>query len=109
MHPDADLSADASDNSNACSTFKSGKPSISRQRPENIFFLPSFATVNRPFWIAAYGIALTKSLRVMPGCISPLNLTRTDSGISSGITPRAAAKATNPDPAGKLMPNGNLV
>ena len=59
--------------------------------------------------MAAYGIALTKSLRVIPGCISPLNLTNTDSGISRGITPKAAAKATKPDPAGKLMPIGNLV
>ena len=49
VQPEADLSADASDNSNACSTFRSGKPSISRQRPEKIFFLPSFATVKRPF------------------------------------------------------------
>ena len=38
-----------------------------------------------------------------------MNLTRTDSGISKGITPRVAAKATNPDPAGKLIPIGNLV
>ena len=45
----------------------------------------------------------------MPGCISPVNLTSTDSGISSGITPRVAAKATKPDPAGKLIPIGNRV
>ena len=45
----------------------------------------------------------------MPGCISPLNLTKTDSGISNGITPKVAAKATSPDPAGKLIPIGNLV
>ena len=54
-------------------------------------------------------MALTKSRSVIPGCSSPLNLTNTDSGISNGITPRAAPKATNPDPAGKLMPKGNLV
>ena len=40
---------------------------------------------------------------------SPENLTRTLSGISNGITPRVAAKATIPDPAGKLIPIGNLV
>ena len=53
VHPDADLSAEASDNSNACSTFISGKPSISKHLPEKIFFLPSLATVNNPFCIAA--------------------------------------------------------
>ena len=54
-------------------------------------------------------MAFTKSLKVIPGCISPLNLTKTDSGISRGMTPNAAAKATNPDPAGKLIPNGKRV
>ena len=49
VHPDADLSADASDSSNACSTLRSGKPSISKHLPEKIFFLPSLATVKRPF------------------------------------------------------------
>ncbi len=43
----------------------------------------------------------------MPGCISPENLTKTDSGISIGITPIAAANATRPDPAGKDIPIGN--
>ena len=109
VQPEADLSADASDSSKACSTFISGNPSISRHLPEKIFFLPSLATVNKPFWIAAYGIAFTKSLKVIPGCISPLNLTKTDSGISKGITPSVAAKATKPDPAGKLIPSGKRV
>ena len=109
VQPDADLSAEASDNSKACSTFISGRPSISRHLPENIFFLPSLSIVNRPLCIAAYGMALTKSLRVIPGCISPVNLTSTDSGISKGITPRVAANATRPEPAGKLIPIGNLV
>ena len=54
-------------------------------------------------------MAFTRSLNVMPGCISPLNFTNTDSGISKGITPSVAAKATSPDPAGKLIPMGNLV
>ena len=49
VQPDADLSAEASDNSNACSTFRSGKPSISKHLPEKIFFLPSLATVSKPF------------------------------------------------------------
>ena len=49
VQPEADLSADASDSSNACSTFIFGSPSISRHLPEKIFFLPSFATVKRPF------------------------------------------------------------
>ena len=109
VQPEADLSADASDNSKACSIFKLERPSISKHLPEKIFFLFSFSTVKRPCCIAAYGIAFTRSLRVIPGCISPENLTKTDSGISSGITPRAAPKATNPDPAGKLIPIGNLV
>ena len=45
----------------------------------------------------------------MPGCILPLKRTSTDSGMSSGITPVAAAKATRPEPAGKLMPIGKRV
>ncbi|GIR90570.1 MAG: hypothetical protein CM15mP89_5750 [Gammaproteobacteria bacterium] len=35
--PAADRSAEASDSSNACSTVKDSKPSISRIRPENMF------------------------------------------------------------------------
>ena len=52
VHPFADLSADASANSKACSTFKSGSPSISKMRPLKIFFLFCFATVRSPFLIA---------------------------------------------------------
>ena len=48
---------------------------------------------------------MTKALKVIPGCIFPLNLSRTDSGISRGMTPKAAANATKPDPAGKLIPS----
>lgn len=36
----AERSADASESSNACSTFKFSKPSISKIRPEKMFFLP---------------------------------------------------------------------
>ena len=46
---------------------------------------------------------------MIPGCIFPLNLTSTLSGIFSGIEPRTAAKATRPEPAGKLMPIGKRV
>ena len=52
VHPLADLSAEASENSKACSTFKSGKPSISIILPLKIFFLPCFPTVNSPSLIA---------------------------------------------------------
>ena len=45
----------------------------------------------------------------MPGCILPLKRINTDSGMSSGITPVAAAKATKPEPAGKEMPIGKRV
>ena len=45
----------------------------------------------------------------MPGCILPLNLTKTDSGISIGIAPIAAANATSPEPAGNEMPIGKRV
>ena len=48
----ADRSADASLSSNACSTFRSGSPSISRMRPEKMFFLPFFSTVSRPWRMA---------------------------------------------------------
>ena len=54
-------------------------------------------------------MALTISRKVIPGCMSPVNRTSTDSGISSGITPVAAAKATSPEPAGKEMPIGKRV
>ena len=53
VHPEADLSAEASESSKACSIFKFDKPSISKHLPENIFFLFSFSTVNNPCWIAA--------------------------------------------------------
>mmetsp|Transcript_2179 Transcript_2179/g.3049 ORF Transcript_2179/g.3049 Transcript_2179/m.3049 type:complete len:235 (-) Transcript_2179:1116-1820(-) len=109
VHPAADRSALASLNSKACSHFKVGKPSISKIRPEKTFFLPSLETVNKPFWMATYGMAWTKSRSVIPGCISPLKRTKTDSGISKGMIPVAAAKATNPDPAGKEIPIGKRV
>src|SRR5690625_5470050 len=54
-------------------------------------------------------MALTRSRKVTPGCISPLKRTNTDSGISRGMTPVAAAKATSPEPAGKLSPMGKRV
>ena len=109
VQPAAERSADASVNSKACSTFKSGRPSISRMRPEKMFFLPALATVSRPCLIAYSGMAFTKSRRVTPGCSLPLKRTNTDSGISSGITPVAAAKATKPEPAGKEIPIGKRV
>ena len=109
VQPPAERSADASANSKACSTFKSGKPSISKIRPEKIFFLPSFSTVNKPRSIAFSGMACTKSRSVIPGCISPLKRTNTDSGISRGITPVAAANATSPEPAGNEIPIGKRV
>jgi hypothetical protein len=40
------------DSSNACSTFRSGSPSISRMRPENSLTLPCLATVSRPCLMA---------------------------------------------------------
>jgi hypothetical protein len=109
VQPAAERSAEASLSSKACSTLSSGKPSISRMRPENTFFLPCLATVNSPCLIANSGIACTRSRKVMPGCICPLKRTSTDSGMSSGITPVAAPKATRPEPAGKLMPIGKRV
>ena len=109
VQPAAERSADASDNSNACSTFRSGKPSISKIRPEKMFFLPCFSTVNKPCLIAYNGIALTKSRKVTPGLSFPLKRTNTDSGISNGITPVAAANATKPEPAGNEIPIGKRV
>ena len=44
-----------------------------------------------------------------PGCSEPLKRTSTDSGMSNGMAPMAAAKATSPDPAGKEMPSGKRV
>ena len=59
--------------------------------------------------MAKYGMALTTSRRVIPGRRAPLNRTRTDSYMSSGMNPRAPAKATRPDPAGRLSPIGKRV
>mmetsp|Transcript_8583 Transcript_8583/g.12238 ORF Transcript_8583/g.12238 Transcript_8583/m.12238 type:complete len:216 (-) Transcript_8583:1947-2594(-) len=109
VQPAADRSAEASESSNACSHLRSGRPSISRIRPEKIFFFPCLATVSRPICMAVYGMACTRSLRVTPGCMVPENRTRTDSGMSSGMIPVAPAKATSPDPAGKEIPIGNRV
>ncbi len=52
--------------------------------------------------IAAYGMALTKSCIVMPGCISPLKCTRIDRCISiyNGMTSVARQRRTKPDPPG---------
>mmetsp|Transcript_17449 Transcript_17449/g.54505 ORF Transcript_17449/g.54505 Transcript_17449/m.54505 type:complete len:201 (-) Transcript_17449:1426-2028(-) len=109
VQPAADRSAEASESSKACSHLRKGRPSISRTLPEKTFFFPRFSTVRRPRWMAAYGMAWTRSRRVMPGCIVPEKRTRTDSGMSRGMTPVAAAKATRPEPAGKDMPSGNRV
>ena len=109
VQPAAERSAEASVNSNACSTFKSGKPSISKMRPEKMFFLPALATVNKPALMAYKGIAFTKSRKVTPGCKLPEKRTNTDSGMSKGITPVAAANATKPEPAGNEIPIGKRV
>jgi hypothetical protein len=71
VQPAAERSAEASDSSKACSTFRSGRPSISRMRPEKMFFLPALATVSRPALMAYSGMAWTRSRRVTPGCICP--------------------------------------
>ena len=78
-------------------------------RPENSLILPALATVNKPFLMPYKGIACTRSRKVTPGCISPLKRTNTDSGMSKGITPVAAANATSPEPAGNEMPMGKRV
>mmetsp|Transcript_23809 Transcript_23809/g.80314 ORF Transcript_23809/g.80314 Transcript_23809/m.80314 type:complete len:245 (+) Transcript_23809:117-851(+) len=109
VHPAADRSAEASESSKACSHLSCARPSISRTRPEKTFFLPAFSTVKRPRCSAAYGMAWTRSRSVMPGCMVPVKRTRTDSGMSKGMTPVAAANATRPDPAGKEMPMGKRV
>ena len=59
--------------------------------------------------MAIHGMALTTSLKVTPVCKDPLKRTRTDSGISKGMEPMAAANATTPEPPGNEMPNGNRV
>ena len=48
VQPAAERSAEASESSKACSTVRPDSPSISRMRPEKMFFLPFFSTVNRP-------------------------------------------------------------
>src|SRR5258706_3537622 len=63
VQPAAERSAEASDSSKACSTFRSGRPSISRMRPEKMFFLPALATVSAPALMAYRGMACTRSRR----------------------------------------------
>ena len=109
MHPAHDLSALASVNSNACSSFKFGSPSISNIFPLNTLILLVFSIVKRPCCIAIHGIALTTSLKVTPACKDPLKRTSTDSGMSKGMEPIAAANATTPDPPGNDMPKGKRV
>mmetsp|Transcript_22308 Transcript_22308/g.53515 ORF Transcript_22308/g.53515 Transcript_22308/m.53515 type:complete len:267 (+) Transcript_22308:661-1461(+) len=109
VQPAAERSADASESSNACSHLRCPRPSISKMRPENTFFLPDFSTVSSPALMAACGMECTRSRSVMPGCIFPEKRTSTDSGMSSGITPVAPANATSPDPAGNEIPSGNRV
>jgi len=48
--------------------------------------------------MAKYGMALTVFRTVIPGYRLPVKRASTDGGISSGIKPRAAAKATKPEP-----------
>ena len=43
---------------------------------------------------------------MIPGFLLPVKRTRTDSGISRGIMPVAAAKATRPEPAANEIPRG---
>ena len=52
VQPAAERSAEASDSSKACSTFRLGRPSISRMRPEKMFYLPALATVSSPALMA---------------------------------------------------------
>ena len=77
----ADLSTDASDNSERLLQLLS-LVNLEFQMivPAKIFFY-FLGTVNKPSLIAWWGIAFTKSLKAIPGCNSPVNLTKTDSGI----------------------------
>ena len=109
VQPAAERSAEASESSKACSTVNDSKPSISRILPENMFsafFLDGEQSLlDRVVGYRMHQIAQSDGR----GCMAPLKRTKTDSGISNGITPVAAANATSPDPAGKEMPIGNRV
>ena len=63
-------SAEASLSSNACSTFRSGRPSISRMRPE-LVLLALFWHGQQALLMAYSGMACTRSRSVTPGCICP--------------------------------------
>mmetsp|Transcript_7087 Transcript_7087/g.21800 ORF Transcript_7087/g.21800 Transcript_7087/m.21800 type:complete len:227 (+) Transcript_7087:1076-1756(+) len=54
-------------------------------------------------------MACTRSRRVIPGWMVPEKRTSTDSGMSSGMMPAAAANATRPEPAGNEIPMGKRV
>ena len=107
VQPAAERSALASASSNACSTFRVGRPSILEDAAGEDVFLPVLDGQQALSGWRRTGMAWTRS-QVMPGCISPLKRTSTDSGMSSGITP-VAANATRPEPAGKEMPMGKRV
>ena len=74
-------------------------------RPEKMFFLPFLATVSRPCLDRVERDRVDQVAQRHAGLHLPLKRTST-LGMSSGITPVAAAKATRPEPAGKLMPIG---
>ena len=50
--PAQERSAVASVSSKACSSLRSGSPSISMMRPLKMLILPALATVSSPCWIA---------------------------------------------------------
>jgi hypothetical protein len=64
----AERSAAASDSSKACSTLRSGRPSISRMRPEKTLILPFFSTVSRPALMAYSGMARFDDLLTVCAC-----------------------------------------
>ena len=110
VHPAADRSAVESDSSNASSTVRSSSPSISMMRPLKTLCLRPGVERELALLPGHVRDGVYQVPQVMPGLPSPLRTGPAPTRASSiGITPRAAAKATRPDPAGKEMPSGNRV
>ena len=76
---------------------------------EKMFFLPFFSTVSRPCLDGVVGDGVDQVAQGDARLHLALEAHQHHSGMSSGMTPVAAAKATRPEPAGKEMPMGKRV
>nr|WP_305016964.1 hypothetical protein [Mycobacterium tuberculosis] len=72
--------------------------------PEKMFFLPFILDGQQACLDCVQRNCVDQITQGNTRLHSPLKRTKTDSGMSKGMTPVAAANATKPEPAGKEMP-----